>query len=415
MLRSATLKVTVYVVANCLLLHGTLGLVQVGYSIQRNVRRTPFIAFSSFQGRSSREPSPEHRVWKTQNDFRTFLNQCTIQSFLFLIHQMRDIQTVAWLEDFTQPTILFRTSDLAYDLEYYTTGSFVDPSSKSESSNALTSKLLRYHGLGAMNTTRFPNWESYFLELLKEPKEIWRIESPRPHIPSYDLEINPASLCARLLSVREQIAKEWSYDLGVVANMSREIVKSYFEKIRLNEESGLNSEDKLRLERLNIQDILFLDWNPNPESDLAPSPLRQGNFDLLVLLATQEAVHRILNHRKSMKELNSVLYTVLEEYYLEKMPTHFMAGQNYGRYNDFLQGLLSLPPSVRNSPVGDKGNVLVDPIGIVEIILKERESVALEWQAISRDTPNEHFGIRRQMLNKLMGIDTEDIKLDDTN
>jgi hypothetical protein len=191
------MNTTAYVVACFLMVHGALGFSKV----RLLTWRTPSIAVSMNQARSSGEPSQEHRIWKTQNDFRTFLNQCTVQSFLFLINQLRDIQTVAWLEDFTQPTILFRTSDLAYDLEFYTTGSFLDPSSKSEKSNDLSSKLLRYHGLGAMNTTRFPNWESYFLELLKEPKEIWRIESSRPHIPSYDLEINPASLCARLLSV----------------------------------------------------------------------------------------------------------------------------------------------------------------------------------------------------------------------
>ena len=89
---------------------------------------------------------------------------------------MRDVQTVAWLEEFTQPTVLFRQSELERDqLENYQTGEFVEPSAKpnndetaTASEPVLSSKLLRYHGLGAMNTTRFPTWESYFLDLLQE-------------------------------------------------------------------------------------------------------------------------------------------------------------------------------------------------------------------------------------------------------
>jgi hypothetical protein len=46
---------------------------------------------------------------------------------------------------------------------------------------------------------------------------------------------------------------------------------------------------------------------------------------------------------------------------------------------------------VRKSHFRDANNELVNPIGIVKVILKERESVALEWQAISRDSPNEYF------------------------
>jgi hypothetical protein len=124
---------------------------------------------SSSDGTKRRRDEFQKGRWTTKNDFRTFLNQCTVQSFLFLVRQMRDVQTVAWLEEFTQPTVLFRQSELERDqLENYQTGQFVEPSSNPNNDDAtttepsLSSKLLRYHGLGAMNTTRFPTWDSYF-------------------------------------------------------------------------------------------------------------------------------------------------------------------------------------------------------------------------------------------------------------
>lgn len=382
-----------------------------GASFDRSSTTTT-TTISSIYGSSSNNDNgaPRKGIWATKNDFRTFLNQCTIQSFLFLVRQMRDVQTVAWLEGFTRPTILFRRSELASELENYQTGVFVEPSQdddddSGDANQMLSSKLLRYHGLGAMNTTRFPTWESYFLELLKEPKEIWTIQSTKAHIPTYELEINPASLCGRMISVREQISKEWALDLGVIATMSRRAMELYFEKVRLQSGQG-NRDDEvaIRIERMAIQDMLFLEWSPNEGSDLAPSPLRQGNFDLLVLLTTQEAIHRILNDKERLEgPADAVTHKFLEDFYSERLATHFIGGQRYGRSNEFLEELLAVPPSLITYSKGL--TAFVDPIRVTEMILMERESVALEWQGISRGSPEEHYDIRRMMLNKLMGID----------
>jgi hypothetical protein len=115
----------------------------------------------SNDGTKRRRDEYQKGMWTT-NDFRTFLNQCTVQSSLFLVRQMRDVQTVAWLEEFTQPTVLFRQSELERDqIENYQTGQFVEPSAHPDNDEAtatepsLSSKLLRYHGLGAMDPTDF--------------------------------------------------------------------------------------------------------------------------------------------------------------------------------------------------------------------------------------------------------------------
>ena len=80
-------------------------------------------------------------------------------------------------------------------------------------------KVLRYHGLAILNCTKFPTWDAYFEVLLDQPKEHYTIESFHPNGPSYDLDIDPASLCRRMLSVRTKIAEEFEHDLEVIANM----------------------------------------------------------------------------------------------------------------------------------------------------------------------------------------------------
>ena len=104
-----------------------------------------------------------------------------------------------------------------------------------------------------------------------------------------------------MISVREQIAKEWAKDLGVIASMSRRVMESYFEKLRQQSDGGHPAHGAIQIERQAIQDLLFLEWSPDEGSDLAPSPLRQGNFDLLVLMTTQEAIHRVLNKKEQIE------------------------------------------------------------------------------------------------------------------
>jgi len=343
--------------------------------------------------------------YKLKNDFRTFLNQCTFQSFLFLLYQMRDVQTVKWVEEFIQPTIVWRIAELAADPNNYVSGEFVEPDE--EDQQHLTSNLLRYHGLGAINMTLFPTWEDFFLELLTKEKEVWTISSTKAHIPEYELEINPASLCSRMISVREQIAREWVKDLDEIACMSRMYIESYWDKQRKLDDGSGPSEGAVK-----IGNLLFLEWDPNEENDYTPSPLRKGNFDLLSLLTTQEAVHRLINNNNvddywdtsdggAAAEAMSNLF--LEKFYTDREESHFSGAQRYSRSDDFLNELLATPPSKVHVDVDDEGPYLIDPLMFADLILKKREEVALEWKEVARASPDEHFGIRKEMLNILIG------------
>ena len=81
----------------------------------------------------------------------------------------------------------------------------------------------------------------------------------------------------------------------------------------------------------------------------------------------------------------------LREFYLGRVDSHFEGIQRYGRADDFLEDLLFFPDAVT-----------VDPVRLAEIILNERRQVALEWQAMCQDVPNDHIIIKRLQLDKLL-------------
>jgi hypothetical protein len=344
---------------------------------------------------STKIPTTDSLSWAIGNSFDDFLNQCTVQSFMFLLKTCRDPQTVLWIERFTRPII------------------GAPPPAPSGRANlpmggTSNSKLLSYHGLAAMNTTAFPTWESYFSQLMEQPKEFYLIESNQAHIPSYEMDINPASLCARMISVREQIAREFTKDLTIISSMGGQTLQAYWQGIR--QASGdKNGEDPLRSGFAGR--FLFLD--ADHDDDYQPSPLRKGNFDLLMLLTTQESIHRVLN-RVTTTAANDGLTTAnrrfLSTFYLNRLVSHFTGRQRYGRADQFLQELLLSNPSMTmstgnldDSATTDVAStMLVDPTRIAEQILDVRRDVAAEWAQRASTVPELHVEIKRQQLNLLM-------------
>jgi len=409
------------------------------------------------------------KKWTLENDFETFLNQCSIQTFVFLLRGLRDPQTVLWVENFTQPssavvkqtrrpaesdsgstapdsnnstTISEDADDVPIDSD---AGTEDAPASTAGNDNSLDeyaekagwveqSRLLQYHGLHAINTTLFPSWDTYFGLLLQQPSETIRVLSKSPYVPDYELDINPPSLCSRLISVREQIAREFANDLGVIASMGGNTLESYWEKLRQqrgkkDDKGGESDGEMPRISsddfRLQRENLLFLDYSLNDGNDYAPSPLRKGNFDLLVLLATQEGIHRVLNgddfdqgdgKEKATRGADAVLQRIaakrfLRTFYEDRVSSHFSGKQRYGRADDFLEELLAEAPrtvTVPSFPEEDSSEdpitCLIDPNRIATRVLEERSNAALEWQEIAKDVPQLHTQIKRMQLNLLMGI-----------
>jgi len=246
-------------------------------------------------------------------------------------------------------------------------------------------ELLTYHGLGAINTTRFPTWNSFFEQLLQEETVSYRVESTRSHVPSYDIEINPASLCSRLVSVREQLAREFVIDLDAIMEMSETMTTRY------------------RDGKLEKPNLFFLESSVH--EDYTPSPLRKGNFDLLLTLTTQEAIHRILNSEDSGPRKSTV--TFLYDFYQQRIETHFTGSNWYGRAEDFLEQLLQTPPATIQIQEDDLA--LIDPMQVAELILTKREQVAEEWLELALDVGQSHTEIRRWQLSRLLARELDHI------
>lgn len=73
---------------------------------------------------------------------KNFLTQRSIQSFVFLLKQIRDPHTVSWIEDFL----------------------------------GCNGMLLSYHGLGALDLKRFAFWDSVLNEMMDAPSDVVVVE-----------------------------------------------------------------------------------------------------------------------------------------------------------------------------------------------------------------------------------------------
>jgi len=388
--------------------------------------------------------------WRLPNDFSLFLTQRSIQSFMFLTSQLRDPETCYWVENFTQPNLAllrdsssnsrnnkpkFSLSDTIpkNDGDNGAAGNDWKPAvdddktnnkkNESEEEERRTCHLLRYHGLAAMDSIRFPNWESYFEELLEQPTDEWIIASEQSHIPNYFWEIDPSSICSRILSVREQLSREFAKDLQVVSDMGGQTFDWYWDRLKQSrddeqEQQQSNNNNIPLIDPSSLkgsrENLLFLEISvDDPLSDHKPSPLRRGNFDLLVLLATEEAIHRVLNKweaNKSNGELQGselASHGFLEQFYQDRQ--HFFHGPlpQYGKADDILEELLSSALSFKAD--GDDNNdsaafssSVINPTKIAELVLREREQVALEWKEIAMEAPQHHMKIQKLRLDRMM-------------
>ena len=132
----------------------------------------------------------------------------------------------------------------------------------------------------------------------------------------------------------------------------------------------------------------------------ASSSYRNGNFDLLGLLATQESVHRVLRKYRAASP-DHISAEWLKQFYVSRVATHFDGDQEYGRADDFLEELLLSPPAVKTI-AGKLG--LIDPMRIAEDIIAMRSQVATDWRDIVVDVPGkDHTELRNICLAIRMG------------
>jgi hypothetical protein len=250
-------------------------------------------------------------------------------------------------------------------------------------------------------------------------------------------------LVSRIISVREQLSNEWVHDLETLITTNDQVLTTYVEaqnEARASAEEV--DDDELDDDELDddeddevdededdedqeIQDmmtpykgqdqsqqsVLVFDRNAmmsnlNDFGNRDSSPLRKKNFDLLILLCTQEAIHRVL--REYMVEGKNDFLDLLREFYTERVAEYFDGPQSYGRADDFLEELLLEPPSFHETKGGDVN--FIDPIAMVEDIIQKRSEVAEEWKELVAESPNDHMDLRRMLLINMMGKSDEKSK-----
>lgn len=348
----------------------------------------------------------DHNTRRT--DVRIFLTQRAIQSFSNLLITCRDPHTVRWLEN---------------------TYSF--------------SNLAEYHGTGAFNLTTYDRWDTILLHMLQQPPEVVIVSARRrgrghggwsknnPHLEDrfveFEIDIDPPSLVTRILSVRQQISDEWVTDLGTMKTINGQILASYYDRQSLLRDEECRTESAVddncagadtstpTHEQIASSGAAAQDQNSGyflhnkimeeSENDgRASSPVRKGNFDLLALLATQEALHRVLRSYQETGDERSVSFLWLRQFYVDRLQV-FDGDGAYGRSDGFLQELLMTPPSTREIVGNGQTHIgLVDPLRIAQDLLEARSDIIDEWVSTMRDhVPSDHMELQKSILDVRMG------------
>ena len=165
--------------------------------------------------------------------------------------------------------------------------------------------------------------------------------------------------------------------------------------------------DKSAFDRNNAMLLLSnsMDFNVHTSS-----PLRKGTFDLLLLLCTQESVHRTLRDYANAGDEREVSFAWLRNYYMDRVGEYFDGHQRYGRADDFLEDLLMTPPMLKSlDDQSQRKEVmgLIDPLRMAEDIIRRRSEVGREWQEILASVQHDHMALRRELLARQMGEQVE--------
>ena len=259
----------------------------------------------------------------------------------------------------------------------------------------------------------------------------------------YEIDIEPTSIVSRIISVREQIATEWNQDLETMIETNNYVLQTYLteqteSRSAVKESSKIKDEvDVEQLQDSEDDDVDDDEEDPSLETLTAPyssnddseidktpvivfdrnamamltnamgsqdrdsSPLRRSNFDLLLLLCTQESIHRVLRSYREEDRVESLAW--LRDFYISRVSEYFDGhNQRRGRGDLFLEELLLATPSMVRK---DDELHLIDPLRMAEDIIRERSRVASDWKELVAQTTSDHIEIRRIILAKMMGND----------
>jgi len=298
----------------------------------------------------------------------------------------------------------------------------------------------------------------------------------------YELSIDPPALVRRILSVREQLSKEWVEDLDMLIQLNDEITESFeeynnkaatkeseesdddednnlkiVERDAADEENGGKDDDESSSDLDALLKILvgpvdidfdpdktsFVSSNASLETDTekacldekkcqtvfdrsilntwsqslwspkrSSSPYRKASFDLLLLLATQESIHRVLNCYKKDNTIRPETHEWLFNFYADNVHDYFDGHQRYARSEDFLEEMVKSPRTLIET--NDAILAWVDPASVAEDIVRERSEVTLDWMRVAETILDEHTDLRRLLFTYMVSKSFPDESMSDT-
>lgn len=310
--------------------------------------------------------------------------------------------------------------------------------------------------------TTYSTWDAMLLDMVQQPADVvvvsarrrgrghggWSKDNPylEDRFVEFNIDIEPPALVSRILSVRQQIATEWITDLDTLRILNSQILASYHDKQTRQRDN--EQQQQQQQQQSQQQDATARHTDSIPASSSSPPPsslstsstaassfdrnagyflwnsmleqsmndgdaqpssyLRQGNFDLLMLLATQEAIHRVLRAYQQAGEERAVSYAWFQAFYTRRLRTYFDGDGEWHRADTFLDELLTRPPSTvelpRQSTATQAQIALVDPLRIATDVLEARADVVDDWQTIMKqDIPLDHMELQRSILAVRMG------------
>ena len=256
--------------------------------------------------------------------------------------------------------------------------------------------LEHFHGLDGL---RLP-WRRYLEELFDAPEEEIEVQSTlmkhrglspsnpflQPTPMTYMHPIVPSQLGERVIQAACTIAKEWRSDLKLMGAENEEQMRRHEESIRTG------TPDSKRETTLPV-------FSVDPEH--GASAYRGGNYDLVKLLATRQALRSLL---RECEERPSRAHE--HEFLLRFSAAHPIDGEQPSHAADaWLAALLQQPYAIFSGQGGGGSGgggapTLLDPLVLAEDLMERRARLAEGWVDRLEAVPEEMLELKREWLSR---------------
>jgi len=228
------------------------------------------------------------------------------------------------------------------------------------------------------------------------------LKTPQVKYREFTELIDPRRVARSLMSIRAQLATEWTTDLEFIAREGLELQRA------CSEAEGCEVEESMEQVAAdpNIAlppalSVAFRAASMTWTSDLAEAstPFRSSNFDLLQRCVVREACVAAIQtlaaaeHAADAEWLRGRLLTWLPRF--EEPPRGRLAGL-------FLIDLMQAPPVMTASSAegGAPTMQLIDPAVVVDEVLRQHERVARDWALELTQTPAGHTRLLAELLTE---------------